>query len=50
MEDLTYTISRLCNLLEDAIEEYDWELAKTVSDELSDLHEELDKSDYANQY
>jgi len=50
MEDLTNTVSRLCTLLEDAIEEQNWELVTTVSEELNELYLELDKSDYVNQY
>ena len=52
MEDLTYTISRLCTLLEDAIEETNWELVTTVSEELNELYEELDKSssNFLNDY
>ena len=52
MEDLTYTISRLCTLLEDAIEELDWDRVTVVAKELDELYEELDKSssNYLEQY
>ncbi len=50
MEDLTYTISRLCTLLEDAIEESNWDLVTSVSTEMDTLYQELDKFDHANQY
>jgi hypothetical protein len=52
MRDLTHTISGLCTLLEDAIEESDWDLAKTVSTELNELYEELDRSEsnFENDY
>lgn len=43
MEDLTYTISRLVTLLEDAIEEQDWDRVNTVAVEMDDLYNELDK-------
>ena len=46
MEDLTHTISRLVTLLEDAIEETNWELVTTVSEELDELYEQLDKQSY----
>ena len=52
MEDLTYTISRLCTLLEDAIEEQDWDRVTVVAEELENLYEELDKSasNFINDY
>lgn len=46
MDDLTHTISRLVTLLEDAIEETNWELVTTVSEELDELYEQLDKQSY----
>lgn len=45
MRDLTQTISRLCTLLEDAIEETDWDMVSTISMELNELYEELDRSE-----
>lgn len=52
MEDLTHTISRLVSLLEDAIEEQDWDNVTTVANELDELYEELDKSstNFLNDY
>lgn len=46
MENLTDTIGTLCNLLEDAFEEKDWELVQIVTNRLNELYEESDKSDY----
>ena len=51
MDDITFIVSRLCTLLEDAIEEKNWELVETVSKELDELYEDLErKSDYFGEY
>lgn len=46
MKNLTETIGQLCNLLEDAIEEQDWDIVTRVTTQLSDLYDELDRSEY----
>ena len=46
MENLTELIGNLCSLLEDAIEEQEWDLVNTVAERLSTLYEEMDRSDY----
>lgn len=44
MEDLADRIGQLCNLLEDAKDERDWDLVTEVIDKLDELYDELDKS------
>jgi len=46
MENLTQTIGSLTSLLEDAIEEQEWDLVNTVAERLSTLYDEMDRSDY----
>ena len=46
MNNLTELIGNLCNSLEDAVEEQDWDEVQRVSAELSEIYEELDKSEY----
>jgi len=46
MKNLTETIGSLCNSLEDAIEEQDWDTVQKVTTQLSDLYDELDRADY----
>jgi hypothetical protein len=46
MNNLTETIGNLCNSLEDAVEEKDWDEVQRVTSELSEIYEELDKADY----
>lgn len=46
MENLTETIGNLCNILEDAVEEHDWDRVQQVITQLSDLYDELDRSEY----
>jgi len=51
MDDIISIVSRLCTLLEDAIEEKNWDLVETVSEELDELYEDLEKkSDYYGEY
>ena len=51
MEDITTILGRLCTLLEDAIEEKDWERVEIVAKELDELYEDLDKQDdFLNDY
>ena len=46
MEDITTILGRLCTLLEDAIEENDWDRVQVVAKELDELCEDLDKQLY----
>lgn len=46
MENLTELVGNLCTLIEDAIEEQDWERVQEVSTQLSELYEELDRAEY----
>jgi len=46
MENITDIVSDLHELLEDAIEERDWDEVQTISTRLYDLYLELDKNDY----
>ena len=46
MEDITTILGRLCTLLEDAIEENDWDRVQVVAKELDELYEDLDKQLY----
>ena len=45
MKDLTATIGKICNILEDAIELQDWKLVQKMVDELDDLYNELERAD-----
>ena len=51
MDDITLIVSRLCTLLEDSIEENNWDLVQVVSKELNELYEDLErKSEYLGEY
>lgn len=52
MSNLAEEIGRICNLLEDAIEEKDWNLVKKMTDELDDIYNQLDRQDsgYTQEY
>lgn len=43
--DLLETIGRLTTLLEDAIEESDWDVVKKVAKEMDDLYTDLERQD-----
>lgn len=45
MRDLTATIGKICNILEDAVEIKDWKLVEKMIKELDDLYNELERSD-----
>jgi len=45
MRDLTATIGKICNILEDAVELQDWKLVKKMIEELDDIYNELDRVD-----
>ena len=50
MGNLTEEIGRICNILEDAIEEQDWNLVKKMTEELDDIYEKLDRQESGFQY
>ena len=43
MEELTEIVGRLCNILEDAKAEGDWELVDTVIIQMDELYEDLER-------
>lgn len=43
MEDITEIVGRLCTMLEDAVEENNWDLVGTVAKDLDELYEDLEK-------
>lgn len=45
MKNLTEEIGRICNLLEDAIEEQDWKLVEKMTEALDDVYESLERQD-----
>lgn len=50
MNELSEEIGRICNILEDAIEEKDWDLIKQVLDDLNNVYTDLDKQDSGFDY
>ena len=50
MKNLSEEIGRICNILEDAIEEQDWNLVKKMTEELDDIYEKLDKQESGFDY
>jgi len=45
MKNLTEEIGRICNILEDAVEEQDWKLVSKMIDALDDVYMTLDKEE-----
>ena len=45
MKNLTEEIGRICNILEDAVEEQDWKLVSRMIEALDDVYMTLDKED-----
>jgi len=45
MANLSEEIGRICNILEDAIEEQDWNLVKKMTEELDGIYERLDRQE-----
>ena len=43
MEELTEIVGRLCNMLEDASEEENWDLVENVIQALDELYEDLER-------
>ena len=50
MTQLSEEIGRIVNILEDAIEEQDWNLVKKMINELDDIYERLDKQENGFDY
>ena len=50
MGNLSEEIGRIVNILEDAIEEKDWNLVKKMTEELDDIYESLDKQESGFDY
>ena len=50
MGNLSEEIGRIVNILEDAIEENDWNLVKKMTEELDDIYEKLDKQESGFDY
>ena len=45
MANLSEEIGRICNILEDSVEEQDWTLVNKMIDDLNDVYERLDKEE-----
>lgn len=45
MKNLSEEIGRICNILEDAVEERDWDSVKKMIESLDDVYNELDKQE-----
>lgn len=50
MATLAEEIGRICNILEDAVEEQDWNLVKKMCSDLDDVYERLDREDSGMYY
>ena len=50
MKNLTEEIGRICNLLEDAREEQDWQLVEKMIQALDDVYTVLDRAESGYQY
>mgnify|MGYP000036749488 CR=1 FL=1 len=50
MVKLSEEIGRITNILEDAIEEQDWNLVKKIIDDLDIVYDELDKQENGFQH
>jgi hypothetical protein len=50
MANLSEEIGRICNILEDAVEEQDWNLVKKMIGELDDIYERIDREENGFQY
>lgn len=45
MANLSQEIGRICNILEDAVEEQDWRLVQKMIDELDVIYQQLDRQE-----
>ena len=50
MGKLTEELGRILNLLEDAVEEQDWELVKKMIEDLDNIYEQLEKQESGFNY
>ena len=50
MANLSEEIGRICNILEDAVEEQDWKLVQKMIDDLDDIYERLDRQENGYDY
>jgi len=50
MANLSEEIGRICNILEDAVEEQDWSLVKKMITDLDEIYEKLDREENGFQY
>lgn len=50
MANLSEEIGRICNILEDAVEEQDWKLVEKMIRELDDIYEKLDRQENGFEY
>ena len=50
MTNLSEEIGRICNILEDAVEEQDWKLVQKMIDDLDDIYEKLDRQESGYNY
>ena len=46
MEDILDNIANITSLIEDAINESDWDLVKEAKEELDELYADIDKNSY----
>ena len=50
MANLSEEIGRICNILEDAVEEQDWKLVEKMIDDLDDIYTKLDRQENGYDY
>ena len=50
MANLSEEIGRICNILEDSVEEQDWNLVKKMCSDLDEVYERLDREDSGMYY
>ena len=50
MANLSEEIGRICNILEDDVEEQDWKLVEKMITELDDIYEKLDRQENGFDY
>jgi len=50
MANLSEEIGRICNILEDSVEEQDWSLVKKMIEDLDNIYEQLEKQESGFNY
>jgi lipopolysaccharide biosynthesis regulator YciM len=50
MANLSEEVGRICNILEDSVEEQDWNLVKKMIEDLNDVYERLDREENGNNF